>query len=857
VESLLYDHNGVAYDMSRLAAHSKARGQQVGPGLAAAETRAVVALLSRSIRIVSEGDNPGEPFPAAPPPGSAAAGYYLGGHTIVRQGVQTFQVQGVEFKQLGQGGRIGHYPVHFHMTRSTPPDTFVKDSSINESMTRWITVHATHGVLVARNVGWKSIGHGFYLEEGSEINNRFLSNAGIFARAAVMNNDGTGQRDNPRKIPGILAAPRTGGILNDNIPFHTDTDHPTVFWIMNGWNDFEYNMAAGAGTCGACYWFLPSANSGMSRHMSWEGYASLQMWDNPQDEELQPLARAGMTPLKKFVGNYCSTAQNSFNTVGDTTPCNGVGGPADGFPHLLPVPNPLAPPSCLQANPNLPSPPNPPNTPNPDGCQNFANSQVGADNYYPKVDGGGGRFATTCTLTDCSGSQDLAKNYPRCSSTAEANCTVTILDQYTSSFHWTETNFAAIWLRPQWYLLTNSVVSDVQNGGVTFVTGGGYTQSDVVNGHWALAHNSAFIGHTQTGNPLASNAGPFSAGGLTCDTQAGDYCLSQSEGVSFPLSNFGVNQRLFSIYDGPAYQESNAYLDIVPTVLTDCQAFTNDCSVGPCICTQNSQCPTGTCSASGQCTCDPTKNGKPPAAPSNPECPGLASCSQIPGGPPTSGLCPLPASSCFGSASMYGRLPGIPQDDNHVCYLPNAAIAWKQPNGFFYPPAFHSRNLYFDPEITENEPPGSHNVQIRHFVIEPLFAARASEGDPLFQTDVFQILNRYCTWNPAMFNNFTDVDRQTELNDDDGSLTGYVNTISVNEDPFFKAPVEAIECLSDLTAKTSPYDYVTSVVYPGCAVAGNCNGASGPRTARATPASAFPCTGSIERSTRARPRRTR
>jgi cell migration-inducing and hyaluronan-binding protein len=32
---------------------------------------------------------------------------------------------------------------------------------------------------------------------------------------------------------------------------------------------------------------------------------------------------------------------------------------------------------------------------------------------------------------------------------------------------------------------------------------------------------------------------------------------------------------------------------------------------------------------------------------------------------------------------------GMPYDPiNKVGYLPNAAIAWKQPNGFYYPPAF-------------------------------------------------------------------------------------------------------------------------------------------------------------------------
>ena len=64
------------------------------------------------------------------------------------------------------------------------------------------------------------------------------------------------------------------------------------------------------------------------------------------------------------------------------------------------------------------------------------------------------------------------------------------------------------------------------------------------------------------------------------------------------------------------------------------------------------------------------------------------------------------------------------------------------------------------------------------------------------------------------------IDRQTVLSDDDGSLTGYVGTTSVSEDPFFKVPVDGVECQSEGstteggTARTSPYDYVTTVVYP-------------------------------------------
>ena len=76
------------------------------------------------------------------------------------------------------------------------------------------------------------------------------------------------------------------------------------------------------------------------------------------------------------------------------------------------------------------------------------------------------------------------------------------------------------------------------------------------------------------------------------------------------------------------------------------------------------------------------------------------------------------------------------------------------------------------------------------------------------------------------------------LNDDDGSLTGLIanpdgpkgaerETISVNFDSYFDAPIEAVECDSDIanppagfpagTAKTSPYEYLTTAVYPACA----------------------------------------
>ena len=133
-----------------------------------AETRAAVALLTRSIRIVSEGDKAGDTFAQAMAKTPCPAGsptkfgcYYYGGHTIFRQGFQQIQMDGVEFANLGQGGKLGHYPIHFHETRQVPANTFVNNSSVDKSNTRWYVLHSTQGVTFQRDVGWKSIGHGY------------------------------------------------------------------------------------------------------------------------------------------------------------------------------------------------------------------------------------------------------------------------------------------------------------------------------------------------------------------------------------------------------------------------------------------------------------------------------------------------------------------------------------------------------------------------------------------------------------------------------------------------------------------------------------------------------------------------
>ncbi len=727
-------HNGVRYPLkTKLGTASSRLGFDPVQVAAGAETRAAVALLNRSIRIVSGGDIAGRLFECTQPTDKCeSSNYYFGGQVIFRQGFQKLQIQGVEFKQLGQGGRMMHYAVHFHEARNppnvAPNDTYIKDSSVNESMTRWFVLHSTNGVTLARNVGYRSIGHGYYLEDGTETDNKLYSNIGIDARAAVYSDD------NPRKVPGIFAANNQGS--GDAFPQLSDVNHPTVFWITNGWNDYIGNMAVGAGTCGSCFWFIASKNNDFvdvgpmvmdppnynPTRMRWTGYSALQ-----------GRIGAGTTPLRTFYKNYCSSAMNSFITVAATASCNGMAAPS-----ATPVTN------RVTAIPSI--------------APNFDPGKAVSLMYYPTFTDL--HFPTVC---DPNAANDSSCSVvPQCDFANPTTCSVSVLDHYTSSFNWADFNFSALWLRSGWYLLDNSVISDVQNAGLTFVSGGDYLRSSVPEGYWAVASHVAFIGETQPKGAFTSAKGPFNNGfgGDTCVFLT-DSCVNTSLGLPFQLSNFGTNQRLFNIYDGPTYEDSNAFLDIA----------------------------TSPCTAAGTC--------------------------------------------------MYWQTPGVRLGPSGG-FMPNAAIAWKQSNGFYYPPAFHSRNLFFN------------NVDIRHYVIEPFFKPGT------YLTDTTTTQKNYTGTVPLdLFKNFTDVDRQTELNDDDGTLTGLIGTlaplnqtISVNKDSFFNAPIETDQCKSNVsvnpanacsvpppppaqpraTAKTSPYDYVTTVVFPGCAVPGGPPGKCGSYT---------------------------
>src|SRR5262249_18242012 len=262
------------------------------------------------------------------------------------------------------------------------------------------------------------------------------------ARAAIANSQ------NPQMVPGIFSA---GPNFTNNtpinsaspnaFPFASDVQQPTVFWISNGWNEFIGNMAAGAGACGAAYWFIPAQNNDMADvpsssntwfggEMKWPGsptsttttsYSGLQ----------NSMPNAGTTPLKIFYANYATSAMNSFETVVNLSPCYGInytGAPPDGN---FPTP--------IMAVPSFAPTPTPP-------TNGASNQSANGTSYYPYMSTGG-RYASLCPATtggvDCSaitgnpqtgsGGGSPCNNPPD-----EGSCAVTVLDHFTSSFHWAE-----------------------------------------------------------------------------------------------------------------------------------------------------------------------------------------------------------------------------------------------------------------------------------------------------------------------------------------------------------------------------------------------------------------------------------
>ncbi|MFT5497237.1 MAG: hypothetical protein ACI9TH_002643 [Kiritimatiellia bacterium] len=102
------------------------------------------------------------------------------GHTMFHK-YSKGSISYARFAHLGKKGVLGRYPIHFHRVEDSMRGSSVVGVAIVDSHNRWVTVHGTQYLVVRDCVGYQSIGHGYYLEDATEVYNVFDRNLAIQA----------------------------------------------------------------------------------------------------------------------------------------------------------------------------------------------------------------------------------------------------------------------------------------------------------------------------------------------------------------------------------------------------------------------------------------------------------------------------------------------------------------------------------------------------------------------------------------------------------------------------------------------------------------------------------------------------
>lgn len=179
------------------------------------DQRAEVAVLSRNIQIRGSGPGLAEGF-------GAQVMFMNGG---------VAHLSGVEFFDVGQKGRMGRYPIHWHM-QGDSTGSYVKRSVVRDSFNRCITMHGSGGVRLHNNVCLDHIGHGIFMEDGIETDNVLTKNLVL----------GTRSTDS-----GLLPSDKRA----------------TSYWITHPDNILRGNVAAGSDGVG--FWLaFPEHPTGLS-----------------------------------------------------------------------------------------------------------------------------------------------------------------------------------------------------------------------------------------------------------------------------------------------------------------------------------------------------------------------------------------------------------------------------------------------------------------------------------------------------------------------------------------------------------------------------------------------------------------
>ena len=131
------------------------------------DERPSVGLLSRNIVVRGADDSDANAF---------------GGHIMVMAGGSA-RVSGVELSKMGQRGRFGRYPLHWHVAGDRSGD-YLMGSAIHDSFQRAAVVHSSSNVLIDGNVAYNISNHAFvWAEDGDEAGVVMTRNLAMLVRS--------------------------------------------------------------------------------------------------------------------------------------------------------------------------------------------------------------------------------------------------------------------------------------------------------------------------------------------------------------------------------------------------------------------------------------------------------------------------------------------------------------------------------------------------------------------------------------------------------------------------------------------------------------------------------------------------
>jgi hypothetical protein len=135
------------------------------------DERAIVANLTRNIVIQGSNDD-------------VWLNEGFGGQVMIMGSNSITAISGVELRRMGQAGKKGRYPIHFHQLSYDSTGTpiapgglrYIANNAIWDSKNRCITLHGTSDAILANNTCYDIAGHAIFLEDGVERRNQIVNN---------------------------------------------------------------------------------------------------------------------------------------------------------------------------------------------------------------------------------------------------------------------------------------------------------------------------------------------------------------------------------------------------------------------------------------------------------------------------------------------------------------------------------------------------------------------------------------------------------------------------------------------------------------------------------------------------------